>query len=141
MMSPSQMLSIYGGITALVYMETDSFRLSHPFLSILPFLALVLLTINLAMPKKPKVLTSISFIGHTIGFTIYYIFIVYYCFFDVFTSIPIFVMILSVNLAINCFSITAAGSLWKYGASLKYPSSTSQVISFYFFIPFIIEDR
>lgn len=76
-----------------------------------------------------------------IGFTIYYIFIVYYCFFDVFTSIPIFVMILSVNLAINCFSITAAGSLWKYGASLKYPSSTSQVISFYFFIPFIIEDR
>uniref|UniRef100_A0A915BXB4 lysoplasmalogenase n=1 Tax=Parascaris univalens TaxID=6257 RepID=A0A915BXB4_PARUN len=58
-----QMLVIYGGITALVYVETDEFRKDAPFLFAMPIIALALLTSTLSMHRKQKCFTTASFLA------------------------------------------------------------------------------
>uniref|UniRef100_A0A915BPI0 Protein kinase domain-containing protein n=1 Tax=Parascaris univalens TaxID=6257 RepID=A0A915BPI0_PARUN len=157
--NPARMLAIYGGITGLVYVETDGFRREAPFMFVLPVLALAVLTMALRMKPKTKYLTCSSFITIAIGLylsalhrrelhymcaiislshilyllsflacirrlwhglaitmTVYLLAVVYYCFADVFRSIPFMVSALSLHLAVICASVVAAGSVWQYGS-------------------------
>lgn len=60
--TPTQMLVIYGGITGLVYVETDEFRKEAPFLFVMPVIALAALTLTLSMHTKQKYCTTASFL-------------------------------------------------------------------------------
>uniref|UniRef100_A0A0M3HKA3 XK-related protein n=1 Tax=Ascaris lumbricoides TaxID=6252 RepID=A0A0M3HKA3_ASCLU len=54
--------------------------------------------------------------GLAITMTVYLLAVVYYCFADVFRSIPFMVSALSLHLAVICASVVAAGSVWQYGS-------------------------
>ncbi|KHN78025.1 hypothetical protein Tcan_09631 [Toxocara canis] len=156
---PARMLAIYGGMTGLVYVETDGFRRDAPFMFVLPVLALALLTMTLRMTAKIKYLTASSFITIAIGLylfalrrrelhymcaivsvshilyllsfmacirrlwralatamVLYLLAVIYYCFADLFRSIPFMVTALSLHLGVICASVVAAGSVWQYGS-------------------------
>lgn len=66
------MLAIYGGMTGLVYVETDGFRREAPFMFILPVLTLAALTMTLTMKWRIKYLTASSFVTIAIG--LYFLF-------------------------------------------------------------------
>lgn len=58
---PARMLAIYGGISGLAYVETDGFRRSAPFITVLPLLVLGFMAMSLTMKWKTKYLTASSF--------------------------------------------------------------------------------
>lgn len=65
--------------------------------------------------------------------TIYFGGIFYYCFGDLFASIPMLVTFLTIHLGIVRVSILTAGSIWFYGSKRSY---ARQVISH---LPFVIK--
>ncbi|VDO47725.1 unnamed protein product [Haemonchus placei] len=117
--SPARMLAIYGGMTYLVYIETNGFTKSSPaFLLSLPVIGLSLLTLATSMSPEERFKTSQIRIWSTelsVAAGIFLLIMFYYCFADLMMSIPSLVLLLTALLASSCVTIVAAGSVCQYG--------------------------
>ncbi|MFH4975539.1 hypothetical protein AB6A40_002248 [Gnathostoma spinigerum] len=71
------MLAIYGGMAALVYLQTDSFRKEAPLFSVLPFLSLAAFTGTLKMKIQTKLFTASSFIATGLWLVAFTHFLIY----------------------------------------------------------------
>jgi len=68
--NPYQILLAYGMLVYIVYLATDGFRNNAPFVFTLPVLVLGFLSLGTHMPRRKKLLTSISFV--ILGQSFYY---------------------------------------------------------------------
>ncbi|VDK58148.1 unnamed protein product [Gongylonema pulchrum] len=59
----------------------------------------------------------------------YFGLLVYYCFADLYYSIPIYVILVSLNLATVCITVGAAGAVYKFGSRKRIYSNQVNFIS------------
>uniref|UniRef100_A0AC35FJN2 YhhN-like protein n=1 Tax=Panagrolaimus sp. PS1159 TaxID=55785 RepID=A0AC35FJN2_9BILA len=70
--------------------------------------------------------------------TVYFVGLIFYCFGDLYRSLPLLVISVAVDLFITCLSIFAAGSLWKNGVQCR-KLHNAKVAAFLRFIGLFIE--
>ncbi|VDP12024.1 unnamed protein product [Onchocerca flexuosa] len=58
-----------------------------------------------------------------ISLFVYYIFLIYYCFADLYYSIPVYVTLTSLYLALDCVTVGAASAVYKFGSKNRTYSS------------------
>ncbi|VDO72641.1 unnamed protein product [Heligmosomoides polygyrus] len=106
---PARLLAVYGGTTFLVYLETDGFTKSSWEVMVLGY-ALVTIANLLYFYSFQHLIEEWS-IAMTMFTTMFYTSLAYYCFADLFVSIPFLVFLHLCSLGSSCLLVVAAGSV------------------------------